>query len=97
MRLYDGRSDVDFLLTGLLEKLEEVDYEGGVKVSVELSAEITEPRSGKTIWTNTASESERVDKRNVSAVVAEMSKAMDRAIERLLASITVPTTSSLQK
>jgi len=97
VRAYDGRGDVDFVLSGGLEKLEEVDYEGGVKVNVALSAEITEPRAGKTVWTNTASESERVDKRNVPAVVAEMSKATDRAIEKLLASITVPTTSSLQK
>jgi ABC-type uncharacterized transport system auxiliary subunit len=92
---YDGRADVDFILSGRLEKLEEVDYGGGVRVEVALSAHITDPRSGKTVWANAASESERVEKRNVAAVVAEMSQAMDHAIQKLLASLTVPTTSCL--
>jgi ABC-type uncharacterized transport system auxiliary subunit len=95
VRAYDGRADVDFVLSGGLEKLEEVDYEGGVRVEVALSAEITDPRAGKTVWANVASESERVDKRNVPAVVAEMSHAMDGAIQKLLASLAVSTTSSL--
>jgi len=38
---------------------------------------------------------DRLDKRNVQAVVAEMSQTMDRAIQKLLASLTVSTTSSL--
>jgi uncharacterized lipoprotein YmbA len=29
VKLYDGRSDVDDVLSGRLEKLEEIDYEGG--------------------------------------------------------------------
>jgi ABC-type uncharacterized transport system auxiliary subunit len=95
VRAYDGRSDVDFVLSGRLEKLEEVDYEGGVRVEVALSAQMTGFRSGKTVWASSASESAPVDKRNVPAVVAEMSQAMDRAIQKLLASLTVPTTSSL--
>jgi ABC-type uncharacterized transport system auxiliary subunit len=95
VRAYDGRSDVDFVLSGRLEKLEEMDYEGGVRVEVALSAQITDPRAGKTVWANAASESERVDKRNIPAVVAEMSQAMDRAIQKLLAPLTVSTTSSL--
>jgi len=92
---YDGQSDVDFVLSGRIEKLEEVDYEGGVKVEVALSAQITDPRAGKTVWADAASESARVDKRSVPAVVAEMSQAMDRAIQKVAASLTVPTTSSL--
>jgi len=91
---YDGRSDVDFILSGRLEKLEEVDYGGGVRVEVALSAQITDPRAGKTVWADAASESAEVEKRNVPAVVAEMSQAMDRAIHKLLESLTVSTTSS---
>jgi uncharacterized lipoprotein YmbA len=62
VRAYDGRADVDLVLSGRLEKLEEVDYEGGVQVEVALTAEITDPRAGKTVWTNAASESVSVDK-----------------------------------
>jgi ABC-type uncharacterized transport system auxiliary subunit len=92
---YDGHSDVDLVLSGALEKLEEVDYEGGVSVDVSLSAQVTDPRAGKTVWSNTASERARVDKRNVPAVVAEMSQATDRAIQKLLTSLNLPTSSSL--
>jgi len=95
VRAYDGRADVDLVLSGRLEKLEEMDYGGGVSVEVALSAEITEPRAGKTVWASATSESAQVEKRNVPAVVADMSQAMDRAIQTLLASITVSTTSSL--
>ena len=95
VRADNGRADVDFVLSGRLEKLEEVDYEGGVRVEVALSAQITEPRAGKTVWANAASESTQVEKRNVPAVVADMSQAMDRAIQKLLTSLTVSTTSSL--
>jgi len=92
---YDGRSDVDFVLSGRIERLEEVDYEGGVEVEVALSAQITDPRAGKTVWANAASESARVDKRSVPAVVAEMSEVMDRTIQKLAASLSVPTKFSL--
>jgi len=34
VKLYDGHSDIDFVLSGNLEKLEEADYDGGVKVEV---------------------------------------------------------------
>lgn len=94
VKVYDGHSDVDFILTGRLEKLEEVDYEGGVKAEVALAAQMTDLRSGKTIWANDASETAAVDKRTVPAVVAEMSHAMNGAIGKLLASIPVPTTTS---
>src|SRR5271169_4567672 len=40
VKLYDGRPDVDYVLSGRLEELEEIDYEGGVKVRVAISAQI---------------------------------------------------------
>jgi ABC-type uncharacterized transport system auxiliary subunit len=96
VKIDDGHSDVDFMLSGRLDKLEEVDYEGGVRVEVALSAQMTELRSGKIVWANAASESAAVEKRAVPAVVAEMSQAMDRAIQKLLASLTVSTPTSLE-
>lgn len=35
---YDGRADIDYVLSGRLEKLEEIDYDGGVKVEVAITA-----------------------------------------------------------
>jgi cholesterol transport system auxiliary component len=96
VKIYDGRPDVDFILSGCLEKLEEVDYQGGVKVEVALSAQMTDLHSGKTVWAHTASETAAVDKRTVPAIVAEMSHAMDRTLQKLLASLSVSTTASLE-
>jgi len=84
---YDGRSNVDYMLSGRLEKLQEVDYEGGVKVEVEVSAQMTNFRTGATVWANSASDIENVAQRNVPAVVGEMSTAMDHAIGKLLSSM----------
>src|SRR5215813_4310036 len=41
VKSYDGHSDVSYLISGRLEKLDEVDYEGTVKVEVALSAQMT--------------------------------------------------------
>ena len=86
VKVYDGRSSADYILSGRLEKLEEVDYEGGVKVKVALSAQMIEVRTGAQVWANAVSEIGKVDQRNVPAVVSEMSNAMDRAMDRLLSS-----------
>ena len=84
VKLYDGRSDIDYVLSGRLEKLEELDYGGGVKVEVAISAQMVNIANGTTVWSNAVSEVGTVDKRDVPAVVAEMNRTMDRAIEKLL-------------
>jgi len=81
---YDGGRDVDYVLSGHLEKLEELDYQGGVKVQVAMSAEVTSIATGKPVWSNAVSEIGDVDKRDVPAVVSEMNRTMERAIEKLL-------------
>jgi ABC-type uncharacterized transport system auxiliary subunit len=88
VRLYDGRSRTDYILSGHLEKLEEIDYDGGVKVEVALSAQMTDLRTGTAVWSNSASDIGAVPQRTVPAVVAEMSRTMDRAIEKLLSPVT---------
>jgi ABC-type uncharacterized transport system auxiliary subunit len=84
VKLYDGHSDIDFVLSGNLEKLEEIDYDGGVKVEVAISARMVRLATGATVWSNSVSEVGQVDKRDVPAVVAEMNRTMDRAIQKLL-------------
>ena len=81
---YDGRPDVEYVLSGRLEKLEEIDYEGGVKVEVAISAQITNLATGATVWNNAVSEVGDVNGRDVPAVVSEMNRTMERAIEKLL-------------
>ncbi len=85
VKLYDGRSDIDYVLSGRLEKLEELDYGGGgVKVEVAISAQMVNLANGTTVWSNAVSEVGTVDKRDVPTVVAEMNRTMERAIEKLL-------------
>src|SRR5580693_2412480 len=81
---YDGNRDVDYVLSGRLEKLEELDYQGGVKVQVAMSAEITSIATGKPVWSNEVSETGDVDKRDGPAVVSEMNRTMERAIAKLV-------------
>jgi ABC-type uncharacterized transport system auxiliary subunit len=82
--MYDGHSDIDYVLTGQLEKLEEVDYQSGVKVEVAMSAQITSVATGATVWSNAVSEVGTVSQRNVPGVVSEMNRTMELAIDRLL-------------
>jgi ABC-type uncharacterized transport system auxiliary subunit len=90
--LYDGHSDIDFVLSGNLEKLEEIDYDGNVKVEVAISAQMVRLSTGETVWTNSVSEVGTVVKRDVPAVVAEMNRTMERAIQKLLTPVPAPAT-----
>jgi len=92
---YDGRPDIDYVLSGRLEKLEEIDYDRGVKVEVAISAQMIRLSTGETIWTNSVSEVGQVGKRDVPTVVSEMSHTMDRAIAKLLTP--APTVSGEEK
>ena len=84
VKSYDGRPDTEYVLSGRLEKLEEIDYQGGVKVEVAISAQMTSLATGATVWNNAVSEVGDVSKRDVPAVVSEMNRTMERAIEKLL-------------
>jgi ABC-type uncharacterized transport system auxiliary subunit len=81
---YDGQPDADYLVTGRLEKLEEIDYEGGVKVEVAVSAQMTKLDTNAIVWSKVVSEVGEVKKHDVPTVVSEMSHTMERAIEKLL-------------
>ena len=84
---YNGRSDINYVFSGKLEKLEEVDYEAGVKVAVVISAQITRVATGATVWSNAVSETGTVSQRNVRGVVSEMNRSMELAINKLLSTV----------
>lgn len=87
---YDGRPNMDYIFSGKLEKLEEVDYEAGVKVEVVISAQITKVKSGAAVWNNSVSEVGTVSQRSVPGVVAQMNRTTQIAIDKLLS--TMPAT-----
>jgi ABC-type uncharacterized transport system auxiliary subunit len=88
--IYNGRPDINYVFSGKLEKLEEVDYESRVKVEVVISAQITRVATGTTVWSNAVSETGTVSQRNVRGVVSVMNRTVDLAINKLLS--TVPAT-----
>jgi ABC-type uncharacterized transport system auxiliary subunit len=81
---YDGRPGIEYVVSGRLEKLDEIDYDGGVKVEIAISAEMTNLATGAVVWTNAVSEVGDVNQHDVPAVVSEMNRTMERAIEKLL-------------
>jgi ABC-type uncharacterized transport system auxiliary subunit len=87
---YDGHADMDYILSGQLEKLEEVDDQAGVKVEVTISAQITRAATGETVWSNSVSEVSTVSKRTVPGVVSQMNRTTDLAINKLLLTIPAP-------
>jgi ABC-type uncharacterized transport system auxiliary subunit len=84
VKRYDGQPDADYVVSGRLEKLEEIDYEGGVKVAVAVSAQMTRLDTGTIVWSKAVSEVGEVNQHDVPTVVLEMSHTMERAIEKLL-------------
>lgn len=84
VKRYDGRPDAEYLVTGRLEKLEEIDYDGGVKVVVAISAQMIKVDTGATVWAKAVTKVGNVEKRDASAVVSAMSNTMDGAMQELL-------------
>lgn len=85
--MYDGRPDHQYVFSGKLEKLEEVDYPAGVKVEVAMSGQITRVQTGTTVWSNAVSEVGTVSRRSVPGVVSEMNQMVASAINKLLATV----------
>ena len=81
---YDGQDRSDYLITGRLERLDEIDYGGGVRVEVKVSAVLMNLRTGALVWSGDAEESSNVDKRDVNSVVGELSHAVQGSIGQLV-------------
>jgi ABC-type uncharacterized transport system auxiliary subunit len=85
--LYDGHADMDYVLSGRLEKLEEVDGGAGTKVEVAMSAQITRVSTGAAVWSNSVSEVGIVSQHNVAGVVSQMNRTTEVALTKLLSTI----------
>jgi ABC-type uncharacterized transport system auxiliary subunit len=90
VKLYEGQDRPDYLMSGRLERLEEIDYGGSVRVEAKLSAELVNVRTGATVWTGDAAETLKIETRTVDSVVVEMSHAVEKSINRLVASMDKP-------
>ena len=84
---YDGQGQQDYLMSGRIEQLEEIDSAEGVRVVARLSAELLDLRTGAMVWAGEAGEASKVETRNVNSVVQEMSHAVQKSIDKLVASL----------
>jgi cholesterol transport system auxiliary component len=85
--LYDGRGGADFLLTGYLDHLEELDNGNSVSVDVGISAALKNLKTGAVIWSGTSSKTSAVEQRSVPGVVAAMSRELTGAADEIVASL----------
>ena len=85
--VFDGHNSPECLLTGTLDHLEEVDGASEVSTEVSLSARLIDLRSGKVLWQDTSSKTSKLDQRSVPGIVAEMSRDLASAVERLVSSM----------
>ena len=76
-----------YMLTGAIERLEEVDDGRDVQAIVQISAELVDTREQKTVWRHSEIASERVMKRDVPGLVSSLSTATRRAIQALVTAL----------
>jgi uncharacterized lipoprotein YmbA len=80
----DAGEKTNYILRGTVDRLQEVDYMGDVRVQVSISAELEDAARQQVIWTSAASSEFSVAKSDVQAVVTAMSHASQQSIARLM-------------
>ena len=85
--LHDHASDAAYALSGNIERLEEVDQDREVRVVCTISAQLLDTRTRSVVWSHTASETVRVEKRDVRGVVTSLSSAARMAADHLVKSM----------
>jgi len=87
VKSYDGQDRAGYLMRGKLERLDEIDYGGQVRVEAKVSAELVDMKTGVTVWTGVVSQSSRVETRTIDSVVGEMSHTLQIGINQLVESM----------
>jgi ABC-type uncharacterized transport system auxiliary subunit len=88
VEVHENGSDAAYVLSGNLERLEEVDQGSDVRVVCTISARLLNTRTRSVVWSHTASETVRIEKHDIRSVVSSLSSAARTAADRLLQSMT---------
>lgn len=83
----EGAPEAAYLMSGAIERLEEVDEGRQVRAVCTLSAQLMDNRTKSIVWSHRASEAVPVDKRDMRGIVSSLSAAAQRAADRLLQSM----------
>ena len=84
--VHERGTAVAYVLSGSIDRLEELDQGRDVQAFCRISAQLTDARTGSVVWTHTVSETVPVQTRNVAGVVSSMSEAIRIAVDQLVAS-----------
>ncbi len=85
--LHERDSETAYVLSGNIQRLEEVDEGRDVHAICTISAQLLDTRTRSVVWSHTASETIAVEKRNIGGVVSSLSVAARTAADRLLKSM----------
>jgi cholesterol transport system auxiliary component len=85
--VFDGRGTPDYLVTGAIDHLEEVDQGPNVSIEVGLSARLINLRTGEVLWQGASSKTAKLDQRSVPGIVTEMSREVANIVEGLVSSM----------
>jgi hypothetical protein len=75
------------VLSGTLERLEEVDEARQVAAVCSISAQLVDTRTGAAVWSRTATERAPVGQRDVAGVVNGLATAVRATVDRLVTDI----------
>jgi uncharacterized lipoprotein YmbA len=84
---YDSQEKPDYVITGRLERLDEIDYGGKVRVEAKISVALIDMRNGITLWAGEEAATSNVETSTVNAVVDAMSDAIQLSIDGLVANM----------
>jgi ABC-type uncharacterized transport system auxiliary subunit len=87
VRPFDGGATSDYLITGTLDDLEEVDQSHGVFVKVSITAQLMDVKTGNVVWSDGSSQTASLEDHARASLVAGMSQAADQAITGLVSSM----------
>jgi len=82
---FDGRTQGDYIIRGRIERLEEVDFQGGVSVRVKLAAQLVDAETRQAVWSGEGEGGGDVTVGDVHAVVEQMNAAAEESIRELVA------------
>jgi ABC-type uncharacterized transport system auxiliary subunit len=86
--VHERGSETAYVLSGNIERLEEVDEGRDVRAVCTISAQLVDTRTRSVVWSHTASETVSVEKRDIAGVVSSLAAAAGTAADRLLKSMT---------
>jgi ABC-type uncharacterized transport system auxiliary subunit len=80
----ESRMATDFVLSGTVERLEEVDEARQVSAVCTISAQVVGSRTGAVVWSGTATERMPIERRDVPGVVNGLATAVRATVDRLV-------------